>query len=48
MVQGMNNLSDLSIPVNEWYEEQWIYCYIYSDAATDTRGFGTYAPGIGA
>ena len=40
-------VGSLSMP-NDWYKDQWVMVYIFSDESANKYGFGTYAPGVGA
>ncbi len=33
---------------SEWDSTQWVYVYMFSDAATLTNGFGAFVAGVGA
>lgn len=37
----------LLIPLN-WHSEAWVFSYAYSDSATNSQGFGAFAPDVGA
>ena len=32
----------------EWDSQQWVYIYLFSDAAANQKGFGAYVPGVGS
>lgn len=32
----------------EWDSFRWVYIYLFSDLAINTKGFGAFVPGVGA